>query len=540
MPIKHIDVLRSGAGNDELQLLEQDTLAPWDEDSTLRIVGQPISRVDGIEKVTGRACYSGDVRLPGQLYACVLRSPHPHARILHIDSSAAEQLAGVHAVLSNVNAPSIDWYPNSKLFDSTVRFAGDEVAAVAAESEEIARDAIALIKVEYETLAFVTDFEQALDASAPPVHAGGNQVGEADIYQRGNVEAGLREADIVIDQVYSTQTAVHNSLEPHGCTAVWTGEELTLWESTQGIFEVREQVAEKLGLAEHRVRVIKHYMGGGFGSKQIAWKHAVIAALLAQRSGRPVQLMLDREAENLASGNRNATWQRVRLGACRDGTLTAISAELRTATGAYNIGGEASMVAGMYQRLYRCANVRTEQRAAYINTGPSVAFRAPGYVEAAFALESAMDELAHALAIDPLTLRLHNYSETDQKEEKPYSSPNGLRRSYFQATSAFDWQHYTKVQPAGAKRYGIGIAAHEWGGAGHAPGYAWVKLNSDGSVDVVTGAQDIGTGTRTGLSQIAAEELGLPVACIKLHLGDTAQGPYAPTSAGSATTPRAR
>jgi xanthine dehydrogenase YagR molybdenum-binding subunit len=313
-----------------------------------------------------------------------------------------------------------------------------------------------------------------------------------------------------------------------------------LWESTQGIFEVREMIAEKLGLPEHHVRVIKHHMGGGFGAKQIAWKQTAIAALLSKRTGRPVQLMLDREAENLAAGNRNGTLQHVKLGAKRDGTLTAIFCENKQVMGAYRVGGEGSNVSGPYERLYRCPNVRTEQTAVYLNIGPSVAFRAPGFVEGAFALESAMDELARALDIDPLELRLKNYAEDDQKNDKPYSSPNGLRACYERAAAEFGWQEArqqraTVAQPTSPKRRGIGIAAHDWGGAGHPPGYAWIKLNSDGTADVITGTQDIGTGTRTGLTQIAAEELGIPMSQITLHLGDTAQGPYSPTSAGSAT-----
>ena len=198
----------------------------------------------------------------------------------------------------------------------------------------------------------------------------------------------------------------------------------------------------------------------------------------AKRAGRPVQLMLDREAENLAVGNRNPTRQRVRIGARRDGTLTAIEATISLSTGAYQVGGEASNVQGTYQSLYRCPNVRTEQTAIYTNTGPAVAFRAPGFVEAAFALEQAMDELARELGIDPLDLRLRNYAETDQIEEKPYSLPEALRACYDRATDAFGWKGYQKPAPVGPKRRGVGIAAHDWvGGSGHPPGYAWVKLN---------------------------------------------------------------
>jgi xanthine dehydrogenase YagR molybdenum-binding subunit len=203
--------------------------------------------------------------------------------------------------------------------------------------------------------------------------------------------------------------------------------------------------------------------------------------------------------------------------------------------GAYLVGGEGSNVSGTYQRLYRCANVRTEQVSVYTNTGPAVAFRAPGYVEGAFALESALDELARALQLDPLELRLRNYAAEDQKRAVPYTTPDSLRRCYERATEAFGWRHYQRPPVSQAKRRGIGLAAHDWGGSGWPPAYAWVKLNSDGTADVVTGTQDIGTGTRTALTQVAAEELGLPIERVALHLGDTANGPYAPVSAGSAT-----
>lgn len=536
MPIQHIEKLRTGESSpDEYEVVEKTLLPPWGADADLAVVGRPHPRVEGEEKVTGRARYAYDIRLPGQLYARVLRSPWPHARIHRIDTSRAEALPGVHAVLSSANAPEIEWYKNVLLFDRTVRFVGDEVAAVAAESEEIAEDALRLIEVDYEPLPFVVDLEAALQPDAPKVHESGNIAGEPKVYQRGDPEAGFHEADVIIDEVYTTQTALHNCLEPHGCTAFWEGDHLVVWDSTQGIFEVREQLAQRLGRPEHHVRVVMQYMGGGFGSKQIAWKHSGIAALLARQAGRPVQLMLDREAENLAAGNRNATSQRVRIGAKRDGTITAITVHIEQQVGAYLVGGEASNVSGTYQRLYRCASVRTEQVGVYTNTGPAVAFRAPGYVEGAFALESALDELARVLQMDPVDLRLRNYTEEDQKRGIPYSSPDGLRRCYERAAEEFGWRHYQRPPENGSKRRGIGFAAHDWGGGGHPPGYAWVKLNSDGTADVVTGTQDIGTGTRTGLTQVAAEELGLPVERVALHLGDTAEGPYAPVSAGSAT-----
>lgn len=532
-----LQVSRKGSGDKaQIELAEGEQLPSWALDTSLDIVGTAHPRLEGRAKVTGTAQYTYDVRLPGQLYARVLRSPHPHARIVNIDTSAAEQLAGVYAVLSSANAPAISWYGDSFVFDTTLRLVGDEVAAVAAESEEIAQDALRLIQVTYEPLPHVTDLEAALAPDAPKLRPDGNIAEEPKLYDRGDAEGGLNDADVTLDETYTTASALHNSLEPHGCTAKWEGDQLTLWDSTQSIFTVRQQVAQALDMPEHRVRVIKEHMGGGFGAKQISWKQDVIAALLAREAGRPVQLMLDREAENLAVGNRPSTRQRVRLGAKRDGTLTAISAELAQARGAYLTGGEASNVSGMYQTLYKCPNVHVEEISVYINAGPAVAFRAPGHVEAAFALEQAMDELARKLEMDPVELRRQNYSEVDQLEEKPFTLPEGLRLCYDRVTDAIGWDSRQRPEQTGSKRRGIGFAAHDWiGGGGHDPGYAWIELNSDGTVDVVTGTQDIGTGTRTGLAQVAAEELGLPVDHISFYLGDTGTGPYAPVSSGSAT-----
>jgi len=535
MPALHIEKSRGEDGKEQIQVVEEAQVAPWQQDAAFSVVGHGVPRVEGVEKVTGRARYSYDIRLPGQLYARVLRSPHAHARIVSIDTSRAEALPGVRAVLSVSNAPAIEWYEDSAIFDRTLRFVGDEVAAVAAESEAIADDALRLIAVEYEVLPFIMGLVAAQRPDAPQLREKGN-VADEQQYSRGDIEAGMREAEVTLERTYTTQTALHNALEPHGCTASWEGQNLTLWSSTQSIFTVREQVAQAVGLKASQVRVIKQYMGGGFGAKQIAWKHDVIAALLSRDAGRPVQLMLDRNAENLAVGNRNATLQRVRIGARRDGTLTAIDADIALETGAYQTGGESADVQGMYQSIYRCPNVRTRQVGWYTNLGPTVAFRGPGYVEAAFALEQAMDELAWELGMEPIAIRLKNYAPTDQQKELPYTMPDGLRTCYARATAAFGWDNYRRPPQAGTKRRGIGMAAHNWmGGSGHPPGYAWVKINADGSADVVTGTQDIGTGTRTGLSQVAAEELGLPLDRVNLLLGDTANGPYSPVSSGSAT-----
>lgn len=506
-----------------------------ERDAAQRTAEDGPARMEAADKVTGTARYSADLRLPGQLYAAVLRSPHPHAQIERVSTAAAEALPGVRAVLTHENAPDIPWH-RGKLLDRRLRYVGDEVAAVAADDLGAAEHALRLIEVDYRVLPFALSAEAALDADAPEIHAGGNRVGPAEVQARGNVGRGFRDADIVLDRVYTTATALHTCMEPHGCTVRWESGELTVWESTQGIHAVRDELAEKLGLSVHRVRVVARHIGGGFGSKLALGKHTVLAAQLARMTARPVQLVLDRESENLATGNRNSTRQHVRIGAKRDGRLTAIEATIDVAIGADQAGAESSDVAGIYRQLYECPNLRTTQTGVFTNLGPASAFRAPGYVEGAFGLESAVDELARRLEMDPLDLRLRNYASRDQTRDLPYSAVEGLRRCYERAAETFDWGGRGRSDTANAKRRGLGMAAHVWiGGGAQPPAYAWVKLHHDGSAEVITGSQDIGTGTRTALAQIAAEELDLPLDRISLRIGDTSSAPYAPASGGSGT-----
>ncbi len=526
-------------GDIELSLPLQQDLTDWQTGHEFTVVGKPHSRLEGAEKVTGRAQYSADVRLSGQLYGAVLRCPHPHAKLISIDTSEAEALPGVHAVISQNDQFDIDWYSEeAPLFSDQLRFVGDEVAAVAAVSTEVAADALRLIKVNYEPLPFVTDMDQALADDAPAIHDGDNRVEEDSEYERGDCAAGLQQADITVENEYRTQTALHTALEAHGATAHWSGDELIVYESTQGVHAIHGLLCEKLGLPMNKVRVIEQHMGGGFGAKQTLWKPTLFAALLSRKAGRPVQLLLDREGENLATGNRNSTLQQVKLGASNDGKLTAIKMTCRINAGAYATAGEASNVAGIFQHLYHCENVKTSQVRVYTNTGPAVAFRAPGYVEACFALESAMDELAHKLEIDPLELRRINYTGRDQTGDKPWSSPDGLKTCYERLDEEFGWSQRKAPSSEGSIRRGYGLAAHEWmAGMGNPPAAVFIKLNTDGSADVVTGTQDIGTGTRTVLAQVAAEAIGLPMESVRLLLGDTAIGGVAPVSQGSFTVP---
>jgi xanthine dehydrogenase YagR molybdenum-binding subunit len=344
-------------------------------------------------------------------------------------------------VLSAANAPELPGYQGSVLVDRTGRFVGDEVAAVAAETEESAVDALRWVDVADEARPVVGDLETALRPAAPHIYAAGNSAGAPQGDQRGDPAAGLQEAEVIIDAVSTTQTALHNGLEPHGCPVAWAGDHLTLWDSTQSVCAVRAQVAAKLGRPEHHVRLIKQEMGGGFGSQQTAWTQTGMAALLSRACGRPVQLMLDRAAAHLAVGNRHATRQRIRLGAGRDGTLTARSVRMDQAVGASLVGGEGSHVSGTSQRRYRCANLHPAQVPVSTNTGPAVAFRAPGDVEGALALASALDELARAWQRDPLALRLRNDAEADQRRGGPYTTPDRWRRCDERATAGCGWRH---------------------------------------------------------------------------------------------------
>jgi xanthine dehydrogenase YagR molybdenum-binding subunit len=525
------------------------------------VVGRSFPRVEASPKVTGSARYSADVRLPGQLYAAIVRSRAPHARITQVDGPAAMAVPGVVAVITGPDTRHITWYEErAPLFAEEARFVGDEVAAVAATTRQAARDGVAACTVHAEPLAHIVDFEAADTSATVIAHGSTNQAGETKQDGRGDVEGALSRAPVVIEATYRTPTAVHNAFEPHGCVASWEGDDLTLWVSTQGVNDVRRLMAEALGIGLNRLRVIAEHVGGGFGAKQVPWKDVAIAALLSRRTGRPVQLMLDRTAENLAVGKRGATRHIVRLAAAQDGRLLAIDADLLGDRGAYRTAGEAASLWGPYLSLYRCDNVRTRTRFVYTNTGPTVAFRAPGYVEATFALESAMDELARRLELDPIELRLRNHAEIDQRSGRPWSSPQALRAAYRAVAQRSGWAQgsvaaspTTAPEPSTAApaprdgaagglpshvRRGRGFAAHDWAaGTAMPPGMADIDLNDDGTVDVRTSVQDIGTGTRTMLAQVAAEALGVAPQQVHVVLGDSSAGPVGPTSAGSTTTP---
>lgn len=524
--------------------MKAERLDPWSE-RDLAVVGSRAPRIDAVDKVRGRATFTADVRRPRQAYGEFVRSPHPHAEVASIDTDAALSVDGVLAVFVDgachrpdgtvVEVEFPPWYGEAApFFASTARFAGDEVALVVGTDRASARAGAEAVAVEWSPLPNVVDAVTALDEGAPSVHADrpGNLAEEPDVYERGDVDGAISSATHVVRRTFVTPTQVHNALESHGAVAERDGDGVVVWASTQGVNDVRKAIADALDVPHNRVRVIAEHVGGGFGAKQVPWKPTIAAVVAARHLDRAVMVMNDRRAENLAAGKRNATVQTVTLAADDDGRLVAIDADLVTDHGAYSTSGEASAVDGSYQYLYQCDAVRTRTRRAYTNTGPAVAFRAPGYVEAAFALESAMDELAVMADVDPIELRRRNLALGDQVDDLPWSSPDAV------PTALDRLADVAAPEQIPGLLHGRGIAVCDWMAAtAMPPGTAWAEFNADGSVHIATSAQDIGTGTRTMLAMVAAEELGVPVHKVRVSLGDTAGGPPAPTSAGSTTTP---
>jgi len=541
-------------GRVETKIVEMPEHEPssWGPDASLRIVGQPVPRVDAPDKVTGRAVYTADVHRPGMLFAALVRAPIAAGTITSIDTAGAKEIPGVVDVLVAADVPGRIKAGGVPLLSPRIQYPNQPVAAVCAETRAAAERAAAAVRLAWSAAPFAVTYEDATRDGAPSVRGkaggAGTEPGAVNLLptspeelSRGDIAAGFAAADVIIEREFRTPSALHSAMEPHGAVAEWDGERLTIWESTQAIFRVRDQVAGALGIPRSSVRVIKDFMGGGFGAKSAAGAHTFVAALLARRTGRPVRCIVDREGEQTDTGHRAATRQVVRLGAKRDGTLTAIQAAVEIPLG---ISGWEASPAAVYHQMYTCPNVHTRETIAYVNTQAMESFRAPGHVEGAFALERAMDVLARELAIDPLELRLRNFAATDEEKARPYSS-NELRRCYEQGAARFGWAarqaaptpHEQPARPSPSTRRGFGLAAQVWPAGGGPPAYAQVRINSDGTIDVLTGTQDLGTGSRTIFAQIAAESLGAKVEHVRVVLGDTERTPYASPSWGSMTTP---
>jgi CO/xanthine dehydrogenase Mo-binding subunit len=520
------------------------TPKPWGK---TRIIGKGLPKVDAYERVSGQAVYPSDVSLPGMLYGAILRSPHPHATVKRVDASVAEKMGGVRAIISASTGGADVLWPYSrdqrfKLFDPRCRYEGEVVAAVAADTPYKAWDAVRAIKVDYDILPFVADTDRSLEPSAPKVHESGNHVRRPERYERGDVTKGFSEADVILEETYTTACELHTPMESFGCVAKWDGRELTIWESTQGVYAVQAQVAEVLGLPLSKVRVIGHYMGGGFGAKLQTDKSTIIAALLAKKTGRPVKLFLTREETYLSVGNRPGATMRLKAGIKKSGLLTALEFTVLGSGGAYAASGTGAVDA-LVKDLYLCSNVATESTDVYINAGPARAFRAPGHPQGAWALEQMMDALALAIGMDPIEVRLRNIPERNQSRPgNPVYTSTGLKRCLEEGAKAFRWHDAwqgKRETPKGSNvRRGVGMAAALWSvGGGRPPATVIVKLFSDGSANLNMGASDLGTGTKTVMAMVLAEELGIKPEFVQIEHADTETTQFATPSGGSKTVP---
>jgi xanthine dehydrogenase YagR molybdenum-binding subunit len=478
----------------------------WPEKPTL--LGTAVKRLDGPDKVTGRARYTYDINRPGMIYGKMVRSPFPHARVVSVDLSPAEKAPGVKAVIA--------W----KEPGAQVMYQGDPVAAVAADTEERARDAARLIRVRYEALPHLANVEQAMAIDAPAVFPGGNtRAGATD--ETGNLTDGFANAAHIVEATYSTHVITHVCLETHGCVCEWDGDKLTAWVSTQGVHQCRQGFADGLKIPQANVRVITQYMGGGFGSKFAPDVQGLICAKLAQQAKAPVKLMLDRKEEHLDTGNRPSATAHIRAGVTSDGTLTAFDGQ------SWGTGGAGAGSGFPLPYIYNFPNRRRTHRDVYINAGQQRAMRAPGHPQGCFLTEILMDELADRVKMDPVAFRVRNL---------PPAAPNAMWAEYFtRGAKAFGWdkRHATGDPAPGPIKIGMGVSAHRWGGAGRGS-QVHVDIMSDGSVVVKCGTQDLGTGTRTMVAMVAAETLGLPVSAVKPEIGDTMY-PFSGGSGGSTT-----
>jgi xanthine dehydrogenase YagR molybdenum-binding subunit len=505
-------------------------------------VGQPLNRADGILKVTGAALYSAEIPVENLAHGMIIQSTIGAGKIVRIDTTEAERADGVVAILTADNAEELPkkgkgaFNPPagrilSLLQDYNVHYNGEPVGVVVAETIEQARHASTLVRYEYENAEVEADFERALARSYP--YADKILGRDPPHTDRGEISRGLRDSDVCVDVVYRTPVETHNPIEPHATIAQWKGDELTLYDSTQFVYGVRGVVARTLGMPEEKVHVVSQYAGGAFGSKGAAWSHVVLAAMAARHTKRPVKIVLTRRQMFGPVGARPFTTQHFEIGAMRNGSLCAMRHTTTSSTSKIEEWVEASTLATRI--LYAVPNQQTSQHLVKLNTGTPTFNRAPGEASGTYALESAMDELAAQLGMDPLEFRLRNYAEEDPEEEKPWSSKS-LRECYETAADRFGWKH-RDPKPRSMRENGVligmGLATATYP-VKQMPASAIARLTPEGIVEIRAATHEIGTGTRTVMPQIAAEVLGLPVERIRMVLGDTSL-PRNPISAGSMT-----
>lgn len=524
--------------------------------SPYKVIGSRPLRPDGVDKVTGRAIYGADVKLPGMLAGKVLRSPHAHARIVAIDASAAQTLRGVRAVVTAQDLPAIGdkiadlgestvnlrYTSNNLLAHDKVLYYGHAVAAVAADNVHIAEEALALIKVEYEVLPHVLDGKAAMALDAPILlddlrtNALGKlgdaptNVAEHFRHQRGDMAKGFADADVIVERTFHTATVHQGYIEPQNATALWNEDDQVLvWCSTQGAFSVQEQLAELLQIPVSRITVTPTEIGGGFGGKINVYLEP-LAALLSRKAGhRPVKLVMTRAEVLTATGPTSGSHIRVKVGARRDGTLTAAEAELIYEAGAYP-GSPVGAGSGVIFAPYRLENVQVDGYDVVVNRPKSAAYRAPGGTNAVFAAETVVDELAEKLALDPIEFRLRNaVCAGDRRVDGPEYKRIGFVETLEAARSH---PHY--MAPLTGKHRGRGVAAgfwFNWGGKSSAT----ATVNTDGTVNLIEGSTDIG-GSRASIAMQLAETLGIPYEDIRPQVAGTASVGYNDVTGGSRTT----
>jgi xanthine dehydrogenase molybdenum-binding subunit len=536
--------------------------------SPLQVIGHPVTRIDARVKVTGEAQFSAD-RMPagGLLFGKTLRSVHPHAEIVRIDTAKADGLPGVRAVVTFRNAPenpfedgddSVTEEPLAPVYvlNRIVRHVGDEVAAVAADSEEIAEEALRLIEIEYRTLPFVLDAEAALAPDAPPIRGGSNLAGREPILLiRGDVDRGMSEADLIVEEIYRTQSTSPLPLEPRYSLAWWEGDQLIVWKASRNVYGDRDKLAKVFGLPHDQVRVIGPYLGGGFGSKDET-RLGAITALLARKAGKPVRMGYTQEEELGCGKWRHATTTRIRMGLKRDATITAIDATSALNTGPYAPGfGVASRLGHGLTYLYSCPNARFVGKVAFTNSPVAGSYRGLGAPQAHFALESLADEVAEKLHLDPLEFRRRNHVRPEgQPGERttslesfvpaqpieggiPFSS-NFLAVCLDEGAKRIGW----KPRPDGPRRLkvndkfrGMGVACCIYK-TGQSQSSAIVKIRDNGSAELLMSIAEIGQGAWTILTQIVAETLGIAFGKVQATFADTATTPFAHSTSGSTTT----
>ena len=504
------------------------------------VLGQPLDRVDGVLKVTGRARYAAEFSPDNVAFAVIVQSTVPRGRITRIETADAQRLPGVLAILTHRNAPQLPQKGRSAvnppagrtlslLQDDVVHYNGQPIGVVVADTFERAVDAAEHVRVSYALQPAALRFDQAKRAPRPPKQEGNSPSKKS----WGDIDAGMQQGVVRVDATYSTPMEHHNPMEPHATVAQWSGDRLTLYDATQYVSGVRETVAKTLGIPSDNIRVIDPFVGGGFGCKGSTWSHVVLAAMAARHVGRPVRLVLARPQMFGPVGGRPETEQHVVLAAGRDGRLTAVRHGVIAHTSEMEDFVEPS--AAPTRALYACANGETRHLLATLNVGVATFQRAPGESTGTFAIESAMDELAYTLRMDPVQLRLVNYADSEPQSGKPWSSKK-LRDCYSDAAARFGWNRRTpepRSMRDGRVLVGLGMATATYP-AHRRPASALAKLMPDGTVVVQSGTHDLGTGTYTVMTQVAAQTLGVPVERVRFELGDTAL-PSAPVSGGSTT-----